>query len=287
MRLVSIFYRACVCASHRVPVALCASSPMGTRYCFPVRADSGGLRRLLVRYGLKHLIDIIAAVTRPPAVLCSLLVAAAYPLWRVAGWAAAYTFVAVTGDIRRDLFGHLSGQCQAISPSACPARWPARASPRRPMPYSLTENTRSLGRLPPPAAAVVCSIVFIGSVNLSMAARWSARPPAGRGGVLPGSPRHTAASQLRLEGRGRRRRTGGHNRTHVRRARVRRDVPRAEACRAANSTPIVPGDTPLLAEHRAERAHDRHVAYHVHHFAVDGGGLGGEAAVSGVPRRAR
>ena len=41
------------------------------------------------------------------------------------------------------------------------------------------------------------------------------------------------------------------------------------------------GDALLLAEHRAERAHDRHVADHVHQLAVDRGGLRGEAAMQG------
>ena len=66
-----------------------------------------------VQYGLKNLIDIVAAgpgkdgrIWWAFAMLCG-LVAADNLLWRVGGWAAAYTFVAVTGDIRRDLFGHL------------------------------------------------------------------------------------------------------------------------------------------------------------------------------------
>src|SRR5215468_840529 len=64
-----------------------------------------------VQYGLKNLVDIVAAgpgkdgrIWGAFARLCA-LVAADNLLWRIAGWAAAYTFVAVTGDIRRDLFG--------------------------------------------------------------------------------------------------------------------------------------------------------------------------------------
>src|SRR5262245_54896624 len=38
------------------------------------------------------------------------LIAADNVLWRVAGWIASTTFVKVTGDLRRDLFRHLTGQ---------------------------------------------------------------------------------------------------------------------------------------------------------------------------------
>src|SRR5262245_31530595 len=85
-----------------------------------------------VQYGLKNLIDIIAAGPGKAtglwlafALLCS-LVAADSLLWRVAGWAAAHTLVAVTGDIRRDLFGHLSGH----SPSYFAERLPGAMASR-------------------------------------------------------------------------------------------------------------------------------------------------------------
>lgn len=37
------------------------------------------------------------------------LVAADNVLWHVAGWASTYAFVAVSGDIRMELFSHLAG----------------------------------------------------------------------------------------------------------------------------------------------------------------------------------
>ena len=41
--------------------------------------------------------------------LLATLIAVDNLLWRVASWIASYTFVAVTGDLRRDLFRHLTG----------------------------------------------------------------------------------------------------------------------------------------------------------------------------------
>ncbi len=38
-----------------------------------------------------------------------LLIAADNLLWRVASWTASFTFVGVTGDLRRDMFRHLTG----------------------------------------------------------------------------------------------------------------------------------------------------------------------------------
>jgi ATP-binding cassette subfamily B protein len=85
-----------------------------------------------VQYGLKNLVDIVAAgpgkdgrIWSAFAILCA-LVAADNLLWRVAGWSAAYTFVKVTGDIRRDLFGHLSGH----SPSYFSERLPGALASR-------------------------------------------------------------------------------------------------------------------------------------------------------------
>src|ERR1017187_8765721 len=68
------------------------------------------------QYGMKHLIDVIAGGPAAAGTrvwwACGMLaglVAADNLLWRVAGYSAARTFVAVTGDIRADLFAHLSG----------------------------------------------------------------------------------------------------------------------------------------------------------------------------------
>jgi ATP-binding cassette subfamily B protein len=126
-----------------------------------------------VQYGLKHLIDIIAAGPEKAAglwtafaLLCS-LVAADSLLWRIAGWAAAYTFVAVTGDIRRDLFAHLSGHSPSYFAERLPGALASRITATSNAVFT-TENTGSWNVLPP-VVAVVCSIVLIGSVNPIMA----------------------------------------------------------------------------------------------------------------------
>jgi len=126
-----------------------------------------------VQYGLKHLIDIVASGPGKAdglwlafALLCS-LVAADSLLWRIAGWSAAYTFVAVTGDIRRDLFAHLSGHSPSYFAERLPGALASRITATSNAVFT-TENTGSWNVLPP-VVGVVCSIGFISSVNVTMA----------------------------------------------------------------------------------------------------------------------
>src|SRR5262245_58928344 len=66
------------------------------------------------QYGIKFLVDALA---RGPDAglawiafgLLASLIALDNMLWRLAGWKAGATFVGVTGDLRRDLFRHVTG----------------------------------------------------------------------------------------------------------------------------------------------------------------------------------
>ena len=129
------------------------------------------------QYGMKQLIDVIAAGPNaggPAAtgvwsaflLLCA-LIAADNLLWRVGGWAAARTFVAVTGDIRRDLFAHLSGHSPSYFAERLPGALAGRISATANAAFTM-ENTGSWNVLPP-SVAVLFAIGFIGSVNPLMA----------------------------------------------------------------------------------------------------------------------
>src|ERR1700712_5782809 len=66
------------------------------------------------QYGVKYLVDGLSAgpgragtVWLAFAFLIS-LIAADNLLWRIASWTASFTFVGVTGDLRRDIFRHLT-----------------------------------------------------------------------------------------------------------------------------------------------------------------------------------
>ncbi|MFL5285770.1 MAG: ABC transporter transmembrane domain-containing protein, partial [Rhodopila sp.] len=126
------------------------------------------------QYGMKHLIDIVAAgreaagtlVWGAFALLCG-LVAADNLSWRVGGYAAHRTFVAVTGDIRRDLFTHLSGHSPIYFAERLPGALASRVSATANAAFTL-EST-GVWNVLPPTIGVLLSIAFIGSVNLQLA----------------------------------------------------------------------------------------------------------------------
>src|ERR1700754_3401023 len=68
---------------------------------------------ITTQYGVKYLVDTLASPVGSRGVwlafflLVSLIVADNL-LWRVAGWIGSFAFVRVTGDLRRDLFRHLT-----------------------------------------------------------------------------------------------------------------------------------------------------------------------------------
>jgi ATP-binding cassette, subfamily B, bacterial len=127
-----------------------------------------------IQYGIKHLVDVVSVgpekavgLWQAFAILCA-LIAADNLLWRGAGWSAAYTFVAVTGDIRRDLFGHLSGHSPSYFAERLPGALASRITATANAAFT-TENTCSWNVLPP-CVAVIGSVILIGMVNLMMAA---------------------------------------------------------------------------------------------------------------------
>ena len=78
------------------------------------------------QYGVKFLVDTLSAGPGGNAVwlafaLLVSLIAADNLLWRVAGWIASHAFVGVTGDLRSDLFRHLTGHAPSYF-SAAPGR---------------------------------------------------------------------------------------------------------------------------------------------------------------------
>jgi ATP-binding cassette, subfamily B, bacterial len=95
------------------------------------------------------------------------LIAADNLLWRLASWIGNYAFVAVTGDLRRDLFRHLTGH----SPSYFAERLPGTLTSR----VTATSNAVFTGEnmfvwnVLPPCAATVAAIALVCTVSLPMA----------------------------------------------------------------------------------------------------------------------
>jgi ATP-binding cassette subfamily B protein len=121
------------------------------------------------QYAVKHLVDVLG--THDPASrilwgavgLLLALVAGDNLLWRLAGWVSTHAFVAVGGDMRLELFDHLSGQGTRYFverfPGALAGRITAAANASWLIENSLTWTTI------PPGAAVIASIFLLGTIN--------------------------------------------------------------------------------------------------------------------------
>jgi ATP-binding cassette subfamily B protein len=126
------------------------------------------------QYAVKHLVDVLGM--RSPAAqvlwgavgLLLALVAGDNLLWRLAGWVSTHAFVAVGGDMRLELFDHLSGQGTRYFverfPGALAGRITAAANAAWLIESSLTWSTI------PPGTAVIASVVLLGIINWHLTA---------------------------------------------------------------------------------------------------------------------
>jgi ATP-binding cassette, subfamily B, bacterial len=128
------------------------------------------------QYGVKNLVDALSngggsgELWSAVAVLLA-LVAGDNLLWRLGGWVAARAFVKVGGDLRIDLFDHLSGHGSRYFTERFPGAVAGRVTTAANAAFAL-ENSLAWTTLPP-AAAVVTSIAVLGLVNWPMMAALS------------------------------------------------------------------------------------------------------------------
>jgi ATP-binding cassette subfamily B protein len=130
------------------------------------------LASVTTQYGMKTLID---AVSQGPqgggdvwgafALLCGLITADNL-LWRVGCGMAAFSFVRVTGQVRRDLFAHLAGHSPSYYAERLPGTLAGRVTSTAQAMFQ-TENVLSWNVLPP-CLAVVIAISMISTVQPMM-----------------------------------------------------------------------------------------------------------------------
>src|SRR3979409_434571 len=129
------------------------------------------------QYGVKVLVDTLSAGLYVDGsvrnawlglLLLATLTAADNRLWRVASWIASYTFVAVTGDLRRDLFRHLTGHSPSYFAERMPGTLTSRITATSNAVFTL-QNMSVLNVLPPCWPTVV-AIAFVVTVSVPMAA---------------------------------------------------------------------------------------------------------------------
>jgi len=125
------------------------------------------------QYGVKFLVDGLAAGPVRGGVwlafffLMSLITADNF-LWRIASWTASFTFVGVTGDLRRDIFRHLTGHAPNYFSDRLPGMLTSRITATSNAVF--TVENMFVWNVLPPCIATVSAIVLIGTVSLPMAA---------------------------------------------------------------------------------------------------------------------
>lgn len=125
------------------------------------------------QYGVKYLVDTLAdgpAAARGIWLAFAILVfliAADNLLWRLAGWVASFTFVRVTGDLRRDLFRHLTGHSPSYFADRLPGMLTSRITATSNAVYTI-ENMFVWNVLPPCVATLV-AIAFVTTISTTMA----------------------------------------------------------------------------------------------------------------------
>jgi len=125
------------------------------------------------QYGVKMLVDSlagahvqIAAVWIAFATLAG-LIAADNLLWRLAMYIGSFTFTAVTGDIRRDLFRHLTGHAPSYFTDRLPGTLTSRITATSNAAF--TVENMLVSNVLPPCVATLSAITLMFSVNLPMA----------------------------------------------------------------------------------------------------------------------
>ena len=123
------------------------------------------------QYSVKHLVDTLTAGAHAAVwnafIMLAVLICADNMLWRLGGWTATKCFVAVTGDLRRDLFQHLTGHSPSYFADRPPGTLAGRITATGNAIYTV-ENTFAWNVLPP-LLAVAGSIAVLVTVSPEMA----------------------------------------------------------------------------------------------------------------------
>src|SRR5690349_12957246 len=126
------------------------------------------------QYGVKSLVDALSAGPSQAGgvwlafILLMSLIAADNFLWRIASWTASFTFVRVTGDLRRDIFRHLTGHAPSYFSDRVPGMLTSRITATSNAVF--TVENMFVWNVMPPCVATVGSILFIATVSGPMAA---------------------------------------------------------------------------------------------------------------------
>jgi ATP-binding cassette, subfamily B, bacterial len=124
------------------------------------------------QYGVKNLVDSLSAGPSHAAgvwlafIFLMSMIAADNFLWRIASWTASFTFVGVTGDLRRDMFRHLTGHAPSYFLDRLPGMLTSRITATSNAVF--TVENMFVWNVLPPCIATVAAIALIGTVSVAM-----------------------------------------------------------------------------------------------------------------------
>ncbi len=148
------------------------------------------------QYGVKYLVDVLShrgsADPWTAFALLGSLIAADNLLWRVAGWIANYAFVGVTGDLRRDLFRHLTGHSPRYFADRLPGTLTSRVTATSNAVF--TAENMFIWNVLPPCAATVAAIALVSTISLHDGRHPCARRRRHGGGDVPPRGRRPPAA---------------------------------------------------------------------------------------------
>jgi ATP-binding cassette, subfamily B, bacterial len=126
------------------------------------------------QYGVKTLVDALSAPAHASAAvwfafaLLVSLIAADNLLWRLASFIASYVFVKVTGDLRSDLFRHLTGHAPSYFQDRLPGMLTSRITATSNAIFTI--DNMFVWNVMPPCVATLGAIILVFSVSAPMAA---------------------------------------------------------------------------------------------------------------------
>ena len=123
------------------------------------------------QYGLKILVDALTSRAHPPwqpFLILVAFIAADNLFWRLASWTASFTFVQVTGDVRRDLFRHLTLHAHSFFSDRLPGVLTSRITATSNATFTI--ESMFVYNVLPPCLASIGAMIYLASVNLNMAA---------------------------------------------------------------------------------------------------------------------
>jgi len=123
------------------------------------------------QYGVKFLIDTLAqgpkvANVAAPFIVLAALISADNLLWRLACLIGSFTFVGVSGDLRRELFRHLTGHAPNYFLNRLPGTLTSRITATSNAVYAI-ENL-SVCNVLPPCIATIGAIIVVLTVSPGM-----------------------------------------------------------------------------------------------------------------------